>query len=614
MQIMLKFIRFLSKKGLSIPLLIVAAICLFALALHLTASENSQTVPSPVLSKTSGFFDEPFSLSISSRSDLTIHYTLDSSDPTLESPVYTEPLSITDRSSEPNLYAGNPQISVDYFSYSKRHGYTLPTTPVDKCTVVRAAAFDSEGNRSDIITASYFIGYQNRPQYDGYGILSLVSDPDGLFGNDNGIFVIGKLGQDAFLKRLMKREDTSAYLKENPDTPVDGSVSVCGIGMEEDFIYNYSQSGINWEREASATFFDEWQLPLVSSTLGLRIRGNNSRNFPQKSMALFQRDTYTDSRFYFPYLHESVKDTVAISGGADDMYTNVRDKFCSKLFSSLNFGNMEFSSPFYIFLNGEFWGTYLMSEKQNAAYIKRHYKVDENNVLVVKNGMLSDGDESAFNELYTEFRDFLRERDFTTEETYRDFCKMVDIDSLMDYYAARLYIDEGNDWPKSNVALWRTVKPDKQPYADCKWRFLNFDNNSDLLPYSIDANTIERILEKGAGDEEEVLEDWASGKGYRYTKFERMLFYELMKNDQFRKDFLERFTKMCDTIYEPDNAIAILDKVAEEMRYPIVIGYSRWYGDRCSFRDFDSKIEEMRTFLRERRQYILPYVEEACTK
>ncbi|SKB57169.1 Fn3 associated [Lachnospiraceae bacterium] len=610
---MLKFCCFLSKRGLSIPLLIIVAVCLFLLGMHISVSENSQTIPSPVFSKTSGFFDDPFDLSISTRSDLTIHYTMDSTDPTMDSPIYTEPISVTDLSSEPNLYANNPQISVDYFSYSKRHGYALPESPVDKCTVVRAAAFDSEGNRSDIVTASYFIGYQNRPQYDGYGIISLVSDPSGLFGDDNGIFVIGRLGKDFFKNRLMNKEKTAAYLKEHPDTPLDGSVSVCGIGMEEAFIYNYSQSGSDWERETNATFFDEWQLPLVSTDIGLRIRGNNSRNFPQKSMALFQRDLYSDSRFYYPYLQSSVKDTVAISGGADDMYTNVRDKFCSKLFSSLNFGNMEFSAPIYVFLDGEFWGTYLMSEKQNAEYIQRHYNVDANNVLVVKNGELSDGSESAFNELYGEFRDFLRERDFTTEETYKDFCKMVDIDSLLDYYAARLYVDEGNDWPKSNVAIWRTVKTDKQVYADGKWRFLNFDNNSELLSYSIDADALGRILEKGEGDEEEVAEDWAAGRGYKMKKFERLLFYELMKNQHFRSDFLARFTEIADTVYDPDNAISILDSVAEEMRYPIVIGYSRWYGDRCSFNDFDSKIEEMRTFLRERRQYILPAVQKACS-
>ncbi len=610
---MLKFCRFLSKRGLSIPLLIIVAVCLFLLGMHISASENSQTIPSPVFSKTSGFFDDPFDLSISTRSDLTIHYTMDSTDPTMDSPIYTEPISVTDLSSEPNLYANNPQISVDYFSYSKRHGYTLPTKPLDKCTVVRAAAFDNEGNRSDIVTASYFIGYQNRPQYDGYGIISLVGDPSDLFGDDNGIFVIGKLGKDFFKNRIMKKEKVVAYLKEHPDTPLDGSVSVCGIGMEEAFIYNYSQSGMDWERPITATFFDEWQVPLVSADVGLRIRGNNSRNFPQKSMALFQRDLYSESRFYYPYLHSSIKDTVAISGGADDMYTNVRDKFCSKLFSSLNFGNMEFSAPIYVFLDGEFWGTYLMSEKQNAEYIQRHYNVDANNVLVVKNGELSDGSESAFNELYGEFRDFLRERDFSTEETYKDFCKMVDIDSLLDYYAARLYVDEGNDWPKSNVAIWRTVKTDNQVYADGKWRFLNFDNNSNLLPYSIDADTMERILKKGADDERNILEDWSEGKGYRSKRFERMLFYELMKNASFRKSFLERFTYIADTVYDPNSAISILDQVAEEMRYPMVIGYSRWYGDRCSFNDFDSKIEEMRTFLRERRQYILPAVQKACS-
>ncbi len=87
-----------------------------------------------------------------------------------------------------------------------------------------------------------------------------------------------------------------------------------------------------------------------------------------------------------------------------------------------------------------------------------------------------------------------------------------------------------------------------------------------------------------------------------------------MQNQEFRRLFRNRFQTIIDEIYEPEAAIAALEKVAREMRFPVVTGYSRWFGNRCSFKDFDEKIEEMRSFLRERRNIILPSVERMCSK
>ena len=66
------------------------------------------------------------------------------------------------------------------------------------------------------------------------------------------------------------------------------------------------------------------------------------------------------------------------------------------------------------------------------------------------------------------------------------------------------------------------------------------------------------------------------------------------------------------TVSKLERAIGQLEKIAEYMRMPVVKGYSRWFGDRCSFADFDEKIEEIREFFRRRASYIVPDVKEAC--
>jgi len=598
-------------------------LCIAGFFLHGISTGAEDIISTPTFSRTSGFYNEPFTLEIYCGKDEEIRYTLDCSEPTENSALYTGPIEIYDRSPEENLYSNNIFTSVDYFSYSDRRGYVLPETPVDKCTVVRAAVFDKNGEKSGTVTESYFVGYQNKPSYMGTPVISLTVDPEDLFGYEKGIYVIGKLGTEHFQQKVAKSEEAQEYLKENPDTPLDGTVKIGNVYMHEAYVYNYSQGGIDWERPGDITFFDGWHMKLTSERLGVRVRGNNSRNFPQKSLSLFERDTYSKEGFYFPYLQNNVKNGIALSGGGDDMYSFTRDPFLSELFkkNGLSFGVQEFSEPVFLFLNGEFWGTYLLSEKEDKQYLNRHYGVDEDNTLIVKNGLLDSGTEDRYKKYYGELIGYVMKNDLSTEEGYRGFCELVDIGSLMDYYCARIYVDDFSDWPKSNVALWRSVNKTDRPYEDGKWRFLNFDNNIELQSSKVDFDTIGAILTQGKEDYGEIKEDYEKlvkeGKDIgemlgNSLYFERMILYPLFQNEGFRKEFLKRFTEIEDTVYEPEAAIALLDRIAEKNRLAVVTGYPRWFGDRCSFKDFDEKIEEIRTFLRNRRQYIDEYVKEAA--
>nr|MCR4890607.1 CotH kinase family protein [Lachnospiraceae bacterium] len=445
--------------------------------------------------------------------------------------------------------------------------------------------------------------------------LSLTTDPANLFSEEKGIYVVGKVGHDYLWKLIQKKEEALSYVKSHPEVPLDGSVSICGICLNEGYTFNYSQGGREWERPVDAVFFDMWQTPVLEKRMGLRVRGHNSRNFPQKSLALFMRQDLSGAgQYFFPYLSKEKRSTVALSGGADDMYTNVKDKLASMLFSNLNFGCQEFSSPLYIFLNGEFWGTYLMSEKINEDYVKNHYGTPSSNMILIKNGEPEAGNIEKGLPLYDQLRQYLGEKDLSDPETYREFTEFFDMDSLLDYYAARLYIDDANDWPKTNVAMWRSIENTGRPYEDGKWRFLNFDNNSEFTYRTVETDTLESIMEQAEREENNIRRHAAEGRidnGHRYELF---LFYSLMQNREFRRLFLNRFQTIIDEIYEPEAAIAALEKVAREMRSPVVTGYSRWFGTRCSFKDFDEKIEEMRSFLLERRNIILPSVERMCNK
>lgn len=146
----------------------------------------------PVMSVESGFYENEFSLTISSVGDTIIHYTLDGSEPDEESPVYSEPIRVYDRSSEPNSVVNVPNTIKNYLEeYVVLDSRTIPIeqpneTPVDKAFIIRAAAMDAYGNKSSIATREYFFcgdKYKN--------VMSIVADPEDLFGG-YGILSVGK--------------------------------------------------------------------------------------------------------------------------------------------------------------------------------------------------------------------------------------------------------------------------------------------------------------------------------------------------------------------------------------------------------------------------------------
>lgn len=148
-----------------------------------TEKEESFTVSTPDFSVPGGFYENEFELNITSEEGLTVYYTLDSSIPTTDSPVCNGAIRIYNKSSEPNVYRAIPNVTPDYLTNDP-----TPKEPVDKATVVRAICVDAEGNVSDVVTETYFVGLD---QYKTADVISLVSEPNGLFDEETGIYVNG---------------------------------------------------------------------------------------------------------------------------------------------------------------------------------------------------------------------------------------------------------------------------------------------------------------------------------------------------------------------------------------------------------------------------------------
>ena len=231
--------------------------------------DNDVKVGRIIFSRPSGFYDEPFTLRIKAPTN-QIYYTLDGSEPVRGKKGtfrYEGPVEIDDATSNKNVHSMRTDVTtgfdleaVETLSKGRRvMNYQTPDYPVDKCTILRPAFYDIDNSRSEIETASYFVGYKDRKGYGGVKVVSIVTDPDNLFDYEKGIYVTGKTFHDFAASDPFENDD---------------------IWYRHFWWWwdaNYHNRGPDWEREANVQFFSGDGDLILQQQAGIRIQGGGSR-------------------------------------------------------------------------------------------------------------------------------------------------------------------------------------------------------------------------------------------------------------------------------------------------------------------------------------------------
>ncbi|MFC2145604.1 leucine-rich repeat domain-containing protein, partial [Actinomycetota bacterium] len=146
--------------------------------------DSVSMLETPEFSHPGGFYKEGFLLELNfSDPEAKIFYTLDGSEPTRSSNLYTGPIKIDSRKGEPNILS---RIQTSPF-------LKKPDGEVFKATVIRAQAFKDDNSTSKIITNTYLIDENNEGHQNRYSLplISITTDASNLFDHNYGIFVPG---------------------------------------------------------------------------------------------------------------------------------------------------------------------------------------------------------------------------------------------------------------------------------------------------------------------------------------------------------------------------------------------------------------------------------------
>jgi hypothetical protein len=382
-------------------------------------------VKAPEFSQSRGFYDEPFTVTIATETEgAEIYYAINGDD-------------LYEISPRDGSVIGTP--------------YSGPIT-IDRTTCLRAQAIKPGWKDSEIVTQTYIFldDVIRQPAY-----------PEG-FPSSWG----SRIADYEMDRRVV---DDPAYSGEIKDDLM-STPSVCiGIANSDFFgsggIYaNPTRYGDEWERSATIEWIDPNTGEQFGVNAGLRIHGgpySRSGN-PKNALRVIFRSEYGPSRLEFPLFPDTNVSTFKVLAlrsiwnyswtGHSGMSGSRHADYLRDVFARDTVRDMErltpYGRPIQVYINGLYWGLYIMTERPDERFVADHLGGDEENydMLEAPSGsgvesvmsIVSGGEQArqAWEDLFA----MAGSTDLSTSQAYEAMQEQFDIPSMIDYMLMIYYV------------------------------------------------------------------------------------------------------------------------------------------------------------------------------
>jgi len=510
-----------------------------------TANIKSNKVQMPVFSQSRGYYSAPFEVTIQTPdADAQIYYTTNGIRPTPQKgTLYKEPIRIQTTTplsavvikngSESSAVVTNTYFFTDSILKQNNHpkGYPSEWGAFETISGIAPADYemDPEICNNPIYKPQLADAFQDLPS------LSIVTDPDHIFSHSTD--------------------------------PVTGGI----------YIYTCSTGkglGLDWERPASAEYYDPKTQQWFQINCALQLHGGQSRvpeKTPKHSFRLEFKTLYGPSKLDFPIFSEPDATTqfnslvLRANFGYTWLHWSATERKAPKYVqdswgkdTQLAIGHPSAHNKFvHLFLNGIYWGMYNLCERLDEDFMGTYLKGKADDFDVIKDyAEVSNGTITAWNNMMA-----MANSGLTTQAAYQKiqgnnpdgsrnnaYEPYLDVENLTDYMLMNFYAGN-NDWDHHNwVAARNKVEPDKG------FKFFSWDAEHLFTTSTLDV----------------TKEDNANCPSHLFTKLKDNADFRMLVADRVQQLFFG------DGLLTPQSASERYLKRAKEIEKAILCESARW--------------------------------------
>ncbi len=359
-------------------------------------------------------------------------------------------------------------------------------------------------------------------------------------------------------------------------------IYVKGYGASSVFPYVGANYWKDWERPIHFQLIEPDGTLGFSTDAGIRIGGQYSRAMDQKVFNIFARNQYGFDRMEYPFFPDkeltTYKALTIRQSGQDAVLSRLRDAMQTSLLDETDLDYQAYR-PIIVYINGEYWGLYNIRERLNEYYIAYNHDavLDKIDMIQanrrVRSGSIDD---------YAALRDFIGGHDMRIAENYEYVKTQMDVQNYMDYWIAEIYFANTDS---ANIRFWR-----ERDNPESRWRWIVYD--TDWGFFNVNHNTLDHVTHPEG-----------TGVGRNLST---VIMVNLLKNSEFRREFIERMAYHLNNTFTPDRVIARIDAMEKVIENEMPRQIERWGGSMDSWR---RQVEKLRTFARNRNRILMGHIQ-----
>ena len=314
----------------------------------------------------------------------------------------------------------------------------------------------------------------------------------------------------------------------------------------------------DWERPSVVEYFTSDGQPLLNQEAGIKRIGAYSRSFTPRSFRINANKRYEmQNTLPYPFFEEKPylkHKSVLVRNGGSDTICRIQDVALQQIVARSNIDiDYQAYQPIWHIVNGVNKGTINLREPSNKHFVYANYGLDDDEIDQFE--MATDSGYVQKCGTYESMQRLLDlSRNAASDETYAQICQLLDIDEYCNYMAIEFYLRNA-DWPENNCKGWRARTDDG------RFRFVLFDLEAmDWIDDPFDIFEMKQVSEFA----------YYTGNGTEMAtvKVELqpiVLFFNLIKNQEFLKKFIDTFCLVASSTFDPDRCEPIIREICDRV-------------------------------------------------